>query len=126
MFQHIAGPEICPKCKQSEEEMFQRVKQYLRENPGANMYEVNRETEVSAALIEKFLRQGRLEVTSDSPIGLTCERCGRKMTTGRFCNSCKNEMTNDLNEAKRMLTSPEKHDTDAGPRMRYLKSDNIK
>ena len=126
MFQHITGPELCPKCKQAEEEMFQNVKEYLREHPGANMYEVNQETGVSATLIEKFLRQGRLQVATDSPIGLNCERCGRKITTGRFCNSCKNEVTNELNEAKRMLAGPGKNNSDTGPKMRYLKSDNIK
>lgn len=126
MFQYIAGPELCPKCRQAEEEMFQKVKEYLREHPGANMYEVNQETEVSATLIEKFLRQGRLQVASDSPIGLTCERCGKKITTGRFCNDCKSEVANQLNEVKKMLVSPEKYDKDTGPKMRYLQSDKIK
>ena len=58
IFQYIAGPELCPKCKQSEEEMFQKVKEYLRKHPGANMYEVNQDTGVSATLIDKFLCQG--------------------------------------------------------------------
>lgn len=126
MFQYIAGPELCPKCKQSEEEMFQKVKEYLRKHPGANMYEVNQETGVSATLIEKFLRQGRLQVASDSPIGLMCERCGKKITTGRYCNDCKNEISNDLNEVKKRLVDPDKYTSDAGPRMRYLQSDKIK
>lgn len=128
MFQYIAGPEICLKCKQDEEETFQKVKEYLKTHPGANMYEVNQETDVSVTLIEKFLRQGRLEVASNSPIALTCERCGKRITTGRFCNECKNEVTNGLREVKRMLEGTDKYDkgTDTSPKMRYLQSDKIK
>ena len=126
MFQYITGPELCPKCKQGEEEMFQKVKEYLREHPGANMYEVNQETGVSATLIEKFLRQGRLQVASDSPLALTCERCGKRITTGRYCHDCKNEISNELNEVKKRLVNPEKYSRDAGPKMRYLQSDKIK
>lgn len=126
MFQYIVGAEICPKCREAEEEIFQKVKEYLREHPGANTYEVNQETGVSAKLLEKFLRQGRLEVSADSAITIACERCGRKITTGRFCHQCQNEVANQLNEVKRMLIHSDKEKEDTEPRMRYLGSDKIK
>ncbi len=129
IFQYIAGPEICPRCKQLEEDMFQKVKTYLRENPGESMHVVSEETEVSVALIEKFLRQGRLEVSPDSPITLTCEMCGRKITSGRFCSNCKGELTNHLNEAKKALSAQKSEKTsaaDAREKMRFLKSDSIR
>lgn len=126
MFQYITGPELCPKCKQIEEDMFQVVKEYLRDNPGANLYEINRDTGVSAALVEKFIRQGRLEVSADSPVALECERCGKKIKIGRYCNDCKNKMANELNDVKRTLVaSQETHDTAKGAKMRYLKSDRL-
>ena len=128
LFQYVVGPEICPNCKQLEEDLFQKVKAYLRENPGASMHIVSEETEVSVSLIEKFLRQGRLEVSPDSQIALSCEMCGKKITSGRFCNSCKGELTNGLNEAKRTLAASkqDKAPTDEKDKMRFLKSDNIK
>ncbi|MBU3803400.1 MAG: MerR family transcriptional regulator [Candidatus Cellulosilyticum pullistercoris] len=126
MFQYITGPELCLQCKEAEEEMFQKVKTYLREHPGANMYEINQETGVSVKLIEKFLHDGRLEVSSHSPIVLTCERCGKQITTGRFCSDCKKEVSNEINKVKRMLVSPEKNESDSRPKMRYLESDKIK
>lgn len=118
MFQYIAGPNLCPKCRQREEEMFQTVKDYLRENPGANMHHVSEETNVSVSLIEKFLREGRLQVSPDSPITLACEKCGRRITTGRLCSECKKEINNTLSDMKRGLI---KHkEDDASARMRYL------
>ena len=125
MFQYITGPVLCPKCKQYEEELFQKVKDYLRENPGDNMYEVNKATGVSSTLIEKFLRQGRLQVAADSPIALTCERCGKKIATGKYCNECKKEMAEALTDAKKSLTKPEASNDQSGAKMRYLKSKNV-
>jgi len=125
IFQYITGPIMCPRCKQLEEEMFLKVKDYLRENPGANVYEVNQETGVSAALIEKFLKQGRLQVAADSPMALTCERCARKISTGRYCNACKNEISAELNEMKRSFVESEKKHDDAGAKMRFLQSDKV-
>ncbi len=128
MFQYITGPQICPKCKRLEEDMFQRVKLYLKENPGESMNIVSEETKVSVALIEKFLRQGRLEVTPDSEITLTCEMCGKKITTGRFCAACKGEIKHGLSEARKEMMSKKKEEDkkDANARMRFLQSDKIK
>lgn len=125
MFQYIAGPTLCPRCRQKEEEMFQTVKNYLRENPGANMYEVSQATHVSAALIERFLREGRLEVSPDSPIALACEKCGRRISTGRLCSECKKEISNELNDMKREIASRQVKNDNAGAKMRYLKSDHL-
>lgn len=125
MFQYIAGPVLCPKCKQLEEELFLKVKEYLRENPGSNMYEINQATGVSAALIEKFLRQGRLQVSVDSPIALVCERCGKKIVTGRYCNACTNEVTEELNELKNSMAPQSKVQDDHKAKMRFLQSDKL-
>lgn len=126
MFQYVMGDELCPKCKQIEEELFQKVKEYLRQNPGANMYMVNQETGVSAKLLEKFLRQGRLEVAPDSPLAMSCERCGRKISTGRYCIVCKSEVTQDLNNMRRDLMKENVGKEESTAKMRFLKSEDLK
>lgn len=125
IFQYIAGPELCPKCRQLEEEMFQKVKEYLIEHPGANMYEVTQKTDVSAALIEKFLRQGRLQVAEDSPIVLTCERCGRKIMTGKYCNECKNQISSELNDVRKSIVEKNAPKDNSKARMRFLESNKL-
>ncbi len=128
LYQHISGPEICPRCKRKEEEMFQVVKEYLRENPGATMQEVSEETEVPMYLIESFLRAGRLQVAPNSPIALACEMCGARILTGRFCNKCSNTLVNNFNEVakgfKKDNTSYVKDDNKN--KMRFLNQDRIK
>lgn len=126
MFQYIAGPELCPICYKKEEEAFQKVKTYLRENPGESLAETSRQTEVSMRLIEKFLREERLEVPLDSEIKLLCVRCGKRIKTGVYCKECKNELTTQFNEVKRgFLVEKEKREDQQG-KMRYLHSKNLK
>lgn len=125
MFQYIAGPTVCPNCIKKEEEFFQLVKDYLKEKPGATMKEVSEQTGVSIPLIENFLRQGRLQVSPDSPIGISCERCGAKITTGRFCTKCSNEMIHDLTDVAKEMENTQKQKLKTehqGEKMRFLNS----
>jgi flagellar operon protein (TIGR03826 family) len=127
MFQYITGPDICPKCKQNEEELFQIVKAYLRKNPGAAMNEVSEETEVSISIIENFLKQGRLEVSPNSPIALSCESCGSKILTGRFCSKCHSNLVGELsNTSKKMTDELSAKKIEKTEKMRFLRSDRIK
>ena len=129
IFQHISGPQVCPKCKEKEEELFQVVKEYLRKNPGAAMHVVSEETEVPVSLIESFLRQGRLEVSPGSAISLTCENCNVAIYTGRLCSKCNASLIGELSGASKQMTANkltedlEKKKTE---KMRFLQSDKIK
>ena len=122
IFQYLGGKLVCPKCKKKEEEMFQVVKGYLKENVGATLDQVSEDTGVSRGMIEGFLREGRLEVTADSPISLACEICGAPIRTGRLCFKCNNDMSSGFKAvAKEMKPDPVKTEPKhEGERMRYL------
>ncbi|PHV69838.1 hypothetical protein CS063_13445 [Sporanaerobium hydrogeniformans] len=132
MYQHISGPSVCPQCKKKEEEMFQKVKEYLRENPGASMQEVSIETDTPVGLIESFLRQGRLQIAPGSPITLSCESCGIKILSGRYCDRCSsavnesiNDMAKELNATKQLILEKDREKGEKD-KMRFLQSDKIK
>ncbi|NLY68047.1 MAG: MerR family transcriptional regulator [Tissierellia bacterium] len=95
------GFNICIKCRQEDEEDFQKVKKYLAEHPGANIMEVAEGTGVDSKKIINFLKEGRLEIADDSNIILTCERCGKSIRTGRFCNQCVLDLEKELKGAVR-------------------------
>lgn len=118
MFQYIAGPIMCPRCRAIEEDQFQIVKDYLRKNPGANLAEVSIETGVESKVILRFLRDERLEVAEGSPIALVCEQCGKKILTGTRCSACEAQMLKSLNEMKGHFI--EKSNDAAKARMRFL------
>ncbi|PYG89108.1 flagellar operon protein (TIGR03826 family) [Ruminiclostridium sufflavum DSM 19573] len=96
MYNYLGGPPICPDCKKADEEVFKRVKDYLYDNPGATLSQVSMECDVSVEKIKLFLKEGRLEITDGANIILECERCGKAIKTGRFCDSCQHEVTNDI------------------------------
>lgn len=120
LFQYVTGPVICQACKEDEEKVFTAVRDYIRENKGATMEEVCRETGVAISLVEKFLKQGRLEVAEDSPIKLTCERCGVTIRTGRYCNHCKETIGKQLGTMADDIKNGSKMAEEVKARMRYL------
>ncbi|KNF09661.1 flagellar operon protein YvyF [Gottschalkia purinilytica] len=91
------GFDVCIKCRNVEDEMFKKVKEYLYDHPGADIQTVSTETGVEVKKILRYLREGKLEIKSDSPnFILDCERCGKAITTGRFCDKCILELQREL------------------------------
>ena len=103
IFMYAIGPQICEACKKLEEEEFERVRQFLKEFPGATIQEVSKETNVSTQLIYRFLKEGRIEVAENSPIALQCESCGVRINSGRFCVNCSKRIANEMINAGRSL-----------------------
>ena len=121
LFNYIGGAykSLCPACIDRLEEKFQEVKKYVEEHPGAGMNEISEELDVSTKQIEKWVREERLCFADDSPIGLECEKCGKMIKTGRFCDLCRVEMQNlmsDLYKAKPVKQVKK----DTTNRMRFL------
>lgn len=123
LFNHISGMPICPACKEKLEQKFQDVKKYIREHPQADIKEVAEECEVEVGQIQQWIREERLEFTSDSPVKLPCESCGEMIRSGRFCEKCKNNMTKNLSSAiekpKPKEPAPKKIQ-ETGNKMRFL------
>ena len=90
---------VCPACQQLEEEEFERVKEYIYENPGMNMAIVSEATEVPIEKILKFLKDERLELTSESDnLVLECERCKKPVRSGKYCEKCKSDIQTGFNK----------------------------
>lgn len=93
------GFNICLNCRKDDEEDFKKIKEFLDENPGANISELSDGTGVDSKKIMEFLRQGRLEIKDEHNILLTCERCGSSIKTGRFCEKCTLEMQREFKQS---------------------------
>lgn len=122
MFNYVMGPIICQRCKEGLEEKFQEVKKYVSEHPGCGINEVSEECDVSTQQIKQWLREERLEFSSDSQVLISCENCGGPIRSGRFCDKCKMNMTHDLKSAyKKPAAALQKpKDTKDNPKMRFL------
>lgn len=123
LFQYITGRPICPQCMKKEEEMFGKVKDFLRANPGAEMQVVSMETEVPVHIIESFIRAGRLEISEHSPLGIPCERCGVMIRTGKYCKVCSKMLEGQLSQMANELkvkVQPKKKEEETRARMRFF------
>jgi len=100
LFNYIGGAykNLCPSCIEVLEDKFQDVKKYVEENPHCSINELSEKMDVSVRQIEKWVREERLCFAEDSPIGLDCEKCGKMIKTGRFCEACRNEMQNQMSQ----------------------------
>lgn len=126
MFNYLSGPPICMDCKKDDEEIFKKIKEYLYDNPGATLSEVATVLEVSVEKIKMFLKEGRLEIKDGANIILECERCGKSIKTGRYCDACSREMATGFKESVAPQTASAEERNEAiserqrGGGMRYL------
>ncbi|MCT4619797.1 MAG: MerR family transcriptional regulator [Marinisporobacter sp.] len=99
VFQYTGISKICARCQKKGENDFNIVREYIYENPGATITEVAEETGVDEDKILRFLREGRLEIVGEnSALILECERCGKGIRTGRFCDECAQELQKGLKD----------------------------
>ncbi|MGL4362143.1 MAG: hypothetical protein ACRCSG_02555 [Cellulosilyticaceae bacterium] len=122
MFQYIAGRTICPACIKNEEDIFIKVKEYLRENRGADMNTVCEETGATTAMIQMFLREGRLEVATGSPLSMNCEHCGETISKGRYCEKCQKELQDSFSKVASTMAKKDDEKVIKKNRMHFLNS----
>jgi flagellar operon protein (TIGR03826 family) len=100
LFQYTGFSKVCPKCKEEDEKNFKKVKEYLYDHPRAILTEVSEALEVPEDKILRYLREGRLEIVGEQgSLILECERCGRAIRTGRFCEECAIEIEKEFNQS---------------------------
>ena len=85
MFNFVYGDNICPVCKEKEENVFQEVKEYIREHNGASEAEICDKFEVSIKTIRQWIKEERLEIVKGSALSPHCKRCGTEIITGDLC-----------------------------------------
>lgn len=95
LFNSVLGT-ICDNCKKSEEDIFERVRSFIKDNPGSNIYKIAQETEVSEKKILKYVREGRIELSNEVGIGIQCKKCGANIASGNYCKECIDIMNKNI------------------------------
>ncbi len=124
MFQYPGyGPKLCPECKKQDDEDYEKVKTYLRDNPGRTLYQTSEDCNVSIEEIRGWLKDERLEYKGEGSTGLVCEHCGAPITSGKLCDECRMAYSRAAGEMARSLSRPteeKKKPVHNGDRMRFL------
>ncbi len=123
LFNQMGRHKLCPQCLQQLEEKFQEIKKYLEENPNATIDAVSQDNDVSVKQIKQWVREERLTFAEGATVGIECESCGTQIRTGRYCDSCKYKISNNLMSALNGPKTPEpKKNTHDRDRMRFLQN----
>ncbi len=106
VFTFVRNP-ICPECQAKEDEIFESVRFYIKENGSKSIEEVAEATEVSVKKILNYIREGKIELSSNEGIQLACENCGKPISVGRYCAICASKIKNkfDANFSKPSMGS---------------------
>lgn len=107
---NYTGSGVCNNCLQQEQGDFEKIREFLFKNPNSSVAEVSEATGIELKVISRFLKEGRLESDyirmSDDDSSLTCEKCGKSVKSGRFCENCVREMQTDFSKAAKPNSAP--------------------
>ena len=97
-FNYTGLREVCHKCAQKEEDLYQVVYRFLRkrENRAATVDRIEEATGVDKELLYKWVRKGRLHPTNFPNLGYPCDNCGHITHRGKLCDKCQNAIKADL------------------------------
>ena len=98
MFSSKEGQEFCSKCRLEVEDHFKIVREFVYDNPGSTVKEVEDGTGVPREEILEYLREEKLELKQESA-ALNCQRCGKAIKSGRMCNACARELKEGFSKA---------------------------
>ncbi|MDR1588985.1 MAG: hypothetical protein LBS51_02205 [Oscillospiraceae bacterium] len=97
------GGKICNVCLDRIEKDLTLIRDYLDSDQKSRTIEdVERRTGVSKEIIIHLLKEGRISIDDPSGGTLCCGLCGKAISTGRFCEACKNKFVEKIDN----LTPP--------------------
>ena len=90
--------DVCESCYKEEEAIYNDVYHYIRkrENRTATIVQVVKATGVDESLLMRFIRSGKLRITSNPNLGYACGHCGTLIREDRFCADCRDDLQADL------------------------------
>lgn len=99
--------EYCNRCYKIVEEVFDKIREYLKEYPGATAFEMNQRLGIPTHVINNFVKDGRLIEIPNEFLNIECLRCGNLLLSSyhKYCPICEEEMRRDLLKAKDELSS---------------------
>lgn len=110
------GLPFCGKCMQEIDYKYKIVRDYLYDNPNETIEQVSAQTDTPEWMIMYFLRDGRLNMANASGL-LKCEKCGKPVTTGRFCPECAAKLGNKIQGAIPKPAAPKREEINANGKM---------
>lgn len=112
--------DYCSTCFKIVEEIFDKIREYLREYPGSTAFEIEQRLGIPVHVVNNFVRDGRLVEITNLNLNLQCLRCDGLLLSAhhKYCPGCEEEMMRSFQDAKDSLTKPQDKRLDGG-KMRF-------
>lgn len=98
VFESRQNSIICPECSMIDRHVFNVIRDFLYDNPGANVNEVTNATGISTKKIMQYLREGRIETIGSATL-INCEICGKPIRFGKVCEECERKESHAFSSA---------------------------
>jgi len=108
VFSRTSKP-ICPPCIRKEEADFEKAVEWLRDNPNMTVNALSEGTGIHKSDILRWIRQKRI-IMADASQLMNCKKCGEPISTGTFCDHCKLELVQDVNEGLKTIRKEQSSD----------------
>ena len=95
------GGYMCKECGHKMYDDYGKVREYLDVHRGATATEVSIATGVPVGKIRQMVRDEKFEITQNSAVFMSCEKCGSPIRSGRYCDSCSNAKMTSFEAAKK-------------------------
>lgn len=111
-----SNPTLCPDCMDEDQSDYQKVRDFVKENPKVSIEVICEATGVDEIKIREYLRQGHLVIADLSGPALECDRCGKPISKGRYCILCRQDIqksfsTERLGQNKKSQKKEEKRES---------------
>ena len=93
------GFYICSRCGREQVSEFGRIKEFIRSHGAPNAIQISEGTGIPISRIEKYLREGRIEIPENSEIFIPCLNCGADIRYGKYCPACAPQLSKKLQGA---------------------------
>lgn len=90
--------DICQACIKEIDQEYERCAEYLKKNRGLTMQQLSEATEVSVRQITRFVREGRISISSLPNMSYGCDTCGVPIREGHMCINCKQRLASDIKQ----------------------------
>ncbi len=98
---------VCPQCENNLKDDFYKVKQFIRDNKGLNVYNVSDSCSVTVNQIKDWVSEDKLAYAEEKDMSIVnCKNCGKifNYTFGdKICTACKKRLDDEFQIVKKYI-----------------------
>lgn len=100
---------VCETCYREDLKRLDTVLNYLkkRSNRQATLQEVEEATKVPVEIIERFIKTGKIRITSLPNFSYPCKQCGARIREGNLCATCLDNLSGKVRRSEEIKQAEE-------------------